>query len=67
MKKITPHDRNIRSLLESSHYALDYYQREYKWQTKQVQDLINDLTDTFLGYYDTKHDQQDIKNYGIYF
>jgi len=28
---------------------------------------INDLTDTFLGYYDTKHDQQDIKNYGIYF
>ena len=24
-------------------YTLDYYQREYRWQTNQVTDLIDDL------------------------
>jgi hypothetical protein len=25
--------------------SIDYYQREYKWQTKQVTELIDDLAD----------------------
>ncbi len=34
-------------LLAGRKYSIDYYQREYKWQTKQVTELIDDLTAKF--------------------
>ncbi|BBF66413.1 DUF262 domain-containing protein [Acidithiobacillus ferridurans] len=43
MKEIDGKVKTIRQLLSGTHYAIDYYQREYKWQAKQVQDLIDDL------------------------
>jgi hypothetical protein len=36
MKEIRGDAKNIRALLGASKYAVDYYQREYRWQTKQV-------------------------------
>ncbi len=30
--------RTVRDLL-SEKYAVDYYQREYKWETRQIQEL----------------------------
>ena len=41
--------RTIRELLAGHKYSIDYYQREYKWQQKQVAELIDDLADKFLG------------------
>lgn len=29
-------------------YDVDFYQREYVWQTKQIEDLISDLSTEFL-------------------
>src|SRR5258708_4341413 len=40
--------RTIRELLSAKRYSIDYYQREYKWETKQVGELIDDLTSKFL-------------------
>lgn len=33
--------RTVRELLAGRKYSIDYYQREYKWQTKQVSELLN--------------------------
>jgi uncharacterized protein with ParB-like and HNH nuclease domain len=45
-------------------YAVDYYQREYKWETKQVQELIEDLTTKFLDSYSEDHPRTAVKHYG---
>ena len=28
---------------------IDFYQRDYKWQSKQVEELVTDLTSSFLS------------------
>jgi len=40
MKEIKGKEKSIRMLLENTRFSIDYYQREYKWQTKQLQELI---------------------------
>lgn len=67
MRKIDGNGKNIRTLLSSAKYAVDYYQREYKWQTKQVAELIDDLADKFLGSYERGHERSAVEKYGHYF
>ena len=43
--------RTVRELLAHNKYSIDYYQREYKWQTKQISELLDDLADKFLDLY----------------
>lgn len=67
MKEIDGNAITIRDLLSNKKYGLDYYQREYKWQTKQVLDLIDDLMDAFKEHYDPAHDPEEVEDYGVYF
>ena len=48
VKEIRGDAKNIRALLGGAKFAIDYYQREYRWETKQVAELIDDLTEKFL-------------------
>jgi len=48
-------------------YSIDFYQRDYKWQTKQVGELISDLTDRFLESYQPTHVRSDVASYPAYF
>jgi uncharacterized protein with ParB-like and HNH nuclease domain len=47
MKQIGGEAKTIRELLSGQRYEIDYYQREYRWQRKQVQELIDDLGEQF--------------------
>mgnify|MGYP000538046990 CR=1 FL=1 len=47
MQEIRGDAKNILALLGNAKYAIDYYQREYRWQTKQVLELLDDLGDKF--------------------
>ena len=67
MRKISGTEKTFKQLLQNTKYSIHYYQREYAWQYKQVQELIDDLTDEFLNYYDPVHDRADVANYGVYF
>ena len=67
MKEIRGDAKNIRALLGGAKYAIDYYQREYKWQTKHVSELLDDLADKFLQSYDLKHERSAVERYGHYF
>jgi len=59
--------KTIRQLLEREKYAVDYYQREYKWQTKQIQELLSDLGVKFLNDYEENHEPTAVADYGHYF
>lgn len=67
MREIQGKAKTIRELLKGVKYAIDYYQREYKWQEKQIQELINDLTTKFLDDYDDTHARNKVAEYTPYF
>lgn len=67
MKEIRGDAKNIRALLGNAKYAIDYYQREYRWQMKHVTELIDDLANKFLESYDATHERAAVERYGHYF
>ncbi len=67
MQEIKGYDRSIQELLSGGSYGIDYYQREYKWGSKQLNELINDLSGRFLDDYQEGDKPKDVANYGHYF
>ena len=47
MQNIQGVDKTLEILLSGSSFGIDYYQREYRWKRKQVQELVNDLLGQF--------------------
>ena len=52
-KTIDGRARTVRELLDKAKYAIDFYQREYAWQERQVRELIDDLKGKFLDSYES--------------
>lgn len=67
MKKIEGSPKSLKQLLQNTKYSIHYYQREYMWQRKQIEELIDDLTSEFLDYYKPGDDRKDVQDYGAYF
>lgn len=67
MQEIKGYDRCVHDLLGGSHFGIDYYQREYKWGTKQLSELINDLTSRFQENYSEGDTSKAVAQYGHYF
>lgn len=67
MKKIDGSPKNLKQLLLNTKYSINYYQREYMWQRKQIEELIEDLTSEFLEFYKPNHERSDVQDYGTYF
>ena len=66
MNRITGNPIEINDLF-NNRYTVQYYQREYNWGTKQIEELINDLSNEFLDYYKEGDCQRDVAHYGNYF
>ncbi|MCY3688080.1 MAG: DUF262 domain-containing protein [Gammaproteobacteria bacterium] len=66
MSRIQGDDKSVKSLLGQK-FRIDYYQREYKWRSKQVRELIEDLTSRFLLDYLPTHERKTVSQYGQYF
>lgn len=47
MKKIEGSPKNLKQLLQNTKYSIHYYQREYMWQRKHIEEMIDDLTQEF--------------------
>lgn len=67
MKKIDGIAKSARDILKGNKYSIDYYQREYKWESKQLHELINDLTDKFEDAWDPAHERKQVEKYPYYF
>jgi uncharacterized protein with ParB-like and HNH nuclease domain len=57
----------ICELMKGVKYSIDYYQREYKWQSKQIRELVDDLTGKFLESFDPTHAPERVADYAHYF
>lgn len=67
MKKIEGSPKSLKQLLQNTKYSIHYYQREYMWQRKHIEELIDDLTSEFLDYYVPGDSRQKVQDYGAYF
>lgn len=67
MKEIRGDAKNIRALLGGAKFSVDYYQREYRWETKHLAELIGDLSETFLESYESGDERSEVEKYGQYF
>lgn len=65
--KIEAHDRTIYEVLNAKKYSVDYFQREYNWGTRHIEQLITDLTTAFLNEYSPRHTRSDGTNYNNYY
>lgn len=65
--KIDAHDRSISEVLDDKKYTVDYFQREYKWEERHIEQLVSDLTSSFLNEYKSEHKRKDIENYNSYY
>ena len=66
MKRILGDAKSVCSLL-SQKYRLGYYQRDYKWEPKQIRELVEDLTTRFLQDFELHHERSAVAQYGQYF
>jgi uncharacterized protein with ParB-like and HNH nuclease domain len=67
INKIDAQAKSVSDLLSNKKYAIDYYQREYKWETKQITELLEDLETKFLDNYEEGHSRIEIERYRHYF
>lgn len=67
MPTVTPTYKTVQDLLKDEKFSIDDYQREYKWEKKQIDELINDLTSKFFADYKPEHETKDVSGYDNYF
>ncbi|MBK8688710.1 MAG: DUF262 domain-containing protein [Betaproteobacteria bacterium] len=67
VREIDGKGRTVRELLAGRKYSIDYYQREYKWQQKQVAELLDDLAAKFLESHEGGNERSVVADYGHYF
>lgn len=52
--------KTIAEVLEKKKYSIDYYQREYKWESKQIAELVVIFTAKFLDIYKPDHARKQV-------
>jgi uncharacterized protein with ParB-like and HNH nuclease domain len=67
MNSITPHYRSIQQLLQTQSFSIDEYQREYKWEKENVDELLSDLLAKFSSHYAAGDGTNAVSGYGEYF
>ncbi|MEQ1750254.1 MAG: DUF262 domain-containing protein [Prosthecobacter sp.] len=67
MPTVTPTYKTVQDLLKDEKFSIDDYQREYKWDKKQIEELISDLTSKFLSHYQPGHETKAVSGYDNYF
>src|SRR5439155_17050579 len=66
-REIDVKGRTVRELLAGRKYSIDYYLGEYKWQQKQVSELLDDLAAKFLESHEEGNEPSAVADYGHYF
>ncbi|WP_243382367.1 DUF262 domain-containing protein [Geothrix alkalitolerans] len=67
MSTIVPHYRSVQVLLQSQSFSIDEYQREYKWEKENIDELLSDLQAKFFSHYRTGDETTAVSSYGEYF
>lgn len=59
--------RTLSELLGGKKYEVDYFQREYKWEQKHIEQLLTDLEAAFLANYHEDHAINAVNTYNCYY
>lgn len=65
--KIDADNRSISEVLDDKKYTVDYFQREFKWEERHIEQLVSDLTSAFLDEFRPEHRRTDVSNYNSYY
>ncbi len=65
--KIDADDRCVFDVLNERKYTVDYFQREYSWEQKHIEQLITDLTSAFLDAYTEGDSRTAVEHYNNYY
>ena len=60
-------DYRLSEILSNKKYSVDYFQREYKWQDINIQQLVFDLVGAFMESYRPGDTIKDVAHYGTYY
>lgn len=66
-KNIQADKRKLTELLHGKKYAVDYFQREYKWERKHIEQLIVDLEAAFMSNYNEGDTLDSVSEYNGYY
>lgn len=66
-KKIRAKEYSLKDILSNNKYSIDYFQREYRWQKENIEQLIDDLYSAFRNDFRPEHKTKDVANYASYF
>ena len=59
--------KTLMELLFKKKYQVKYFQREYKWQKNNIEDLIVDLERSFMANYSVEHTRDNVPDYDCYY
>ncbi|MEY7744435.1 DUF262 domain-containing protein [Escherichia coli] len=65
--KIEARHRNLFDVPNAQKYTVDYFQREYSWGEKHIEELVTDLTSAFLNEYTVGDSREQGENYNNYY
>lgn len=65
--KIEARHRSLFDVLNEQKYTVDYFQREYSWCEKHIEELVTDLTSAFLNEYTPGDKRNEVENYNNYY
>lgn len=60
-------DYKLSEILGNKKYTVDYFQREYKWEQINIEQLVFDLVNAFMENYQTGDSSRDVAHYGKYY
>lgn len=60
-------NKDLIDLLDKKKYQVDPFQREYKWETEHIEELLVDLERAFMANFDVEHNVTNATNYSIYY
>ena len=67
MQNIEGDDKTLEVLLSGAAFGIDYYQREYRWERKQLQELVDDLHGQFLQTWNANKPNTPLEEQSRYF
>ena len=67
MSKVQAQTKSVRQLLSGVKYGIDFYQREYVWGRRHVEEMLNDFEGRFSNAFVHSHERPAVKLYPHYF
>lgn len=65
--KIDANDKTLRDILHSRKYSIDFFQREYKWEKRHMEQLLIDIEEAFNNSYKLGDSIENVSNYDSYY